>query len=450
MHKTEEVNVGWLKKIRHRKQQRQNNQLANLTLQTGNASAAAPRILFVSHEATRTGAPKIILNILRHFHQKTDAQLQSILHSGGFLAEDFGLYSEVDCLNIPREPSDELVRKVRKICLRYKDSPPTMAICNSMESRFIAFELHKLGIPVTILIHELPSSYEVQDYEQVYQAAERIIFPVDVVRAAANDKAALPSGKCHVLPQGLLNPDFAQSVDRETVRRQIRQELSLPEDAHIVLGCGTLDLRKGIDHFCGVARNLLNRNQSRLDRPFHFVWLGEGDRWAHTPYHYAMLDVEKSGIFKHVHFIGEREDVQPWFMGADTFVLTSRVDPFPCVIHEAMAARLPIITFDRSGGAVESLHDGAGLVVPYADYDAMSQRILMLAGEPAIADNIRTIAEERVHQSYRFDNYANKLIEMAEQTTRRRIMMSGAQLQEASHKDTRQELTETIPMRRAA
>lgn len=405
-----------LKKLRLRKR---NYQTPNLSLHTGYASAGAPRILFVSHEATRTGAPKIILNILRHFHEKSDARLQSILHSGGFLAEDFGLYSEVDCLNVPREPNDELCRKVRKICTRHKESPPAMAICNSMESRFIAYELHKLGIPVTFLIHELPSSYEVDDYQQVYDCSERIIFPVEVVRAAANEKVTLPAGKCLVMPQGLLNPDFASSNNRQMVRQQIRSELNLPDNAHIVLGCGTLDLRKGIDHFCGVARTVLRR--SRHSAPIHFVWLGEGDRWAHTPYHYAMLDVEKSGIFKHVHFIGEREDVQPWFIGADSFVLTSRVDPFPCVIHEAMAARLPVITFDQSGGAVESLGNGAGLIVPYADYDAMSAHILLLAQQPSIADGIRETAFQKVHREYRFDHYANKLIKMAEQTTRRRI-----------------------------
>ncbi len=411
--------MGLLKKIRHRKRQ---NLAPKLTLHNGSASPDAPRILFVSHEATRTGAPKIILNLLRHFHEKTDAHLQTILHSGGFLAEEFGLYSEVECLNLPRESSDELSRRVRKICQRHKDSPPLMAICNSMESRFIGYELQQMGIPVTFLIHELPSSYEVQDYQQVYDSSERIIFPVEVVRTAANEKVPLPLGKCSVMPQGLLNPTFADGLDRDTVRLQIRRELGLPEDAFIVLGCGTLDLRKGIDHFCGVARTLLRRKDAKL--PVHFVWLGEGDRWAHTPYHYAMLDVQKSNIFPHVHFIGEREDVQPWFVGSDAFVLTSRVDPFPCVIHEAMAARLPVITFDASGGAVECIGGGAGLSVPYADYQAMSERILFLAHHPDIAEGIRNTAHRKVHQQYRFDDYANQMIQLAEQSTRRRLTMT--------------------------
>ena len=56
-----------------------------------------------------------------------------------------------------------------------------MAICNSMESRFIGYELQQLGVPVTFLVHEFPSSYEAEDYQQVYDYSERIIFPVEVV-----------------------------------------------------------------------------------------------------------------------------------------------------------------------------------------------------------------------------------------------------------------------------
>ncbi|MFM7739578.1 MAG: hypothetical protein ACKO9H_09255, partial [Planctomycetota bacterium] len=51
------------------------------------------RVLFVSHEATRTGAPMIILNILKHFSQTCDVQCETILHNGGHLVGDFKKFS---------------------------------------------------------------------------------------------------------------------------------------------------------------------------------------------------------------------------------------------------------------------------------------------------------------------------------------------------------------------
>ncbi len=391
----------------------------SLKLHDAHRISGGPRILFVSHEATRTGAPKIILNVLRHFHEKTGATLQTILHSGGFLAEEFVQYSETDCLNLPRESNDDLSRRVRKLCTRHRDDPPVLAFCNSMESRFIAYELYRLGIPVVFLIHELPSSYEAADYQSVYDCSQKIYFPIEAVRDAAHARLALPAGKVEVLPQGLLDPAFGTRVEPESARYEIRKEIGLPEDSLVVLGCGTLDLRKGIDHFAGVARTLLSRHN--IDRPVHFVWLGEGDRWTHSPYHYMMLDVEKTPARGHIHFIGERQDVEPWFLGSDAFLLTSRVDPFPCVVHEALAARLPVITFDQNGGAAAAVSDGAGLVVPFGDYAAASSMIEMLANQPAIADIIRGTGLQRVHTRYRFDHYANRLILAAEGYTRTRL-----------------------------
>lgn len=389
-------------------------------------TARPPRILFVSHEATRTGAPKIILEILKHFKDHTDATLQTVLHSGGFLAEDFVSCSETDCLNVPREATDELAKRVRKLCTRHRDDMPQLAICNSMESRFIAFELYRLGIPVIFLVHELPSSYETADYQQVYDCSWKIVFPVDAVRDAAHRQLPLPLDKVQVLPQGLLDSGFGTRITQERARAEIRHELKLPHDAFMVLGCGTLDLRKGIDHYAGVARTLMTRN--RISRPVHFVWLGEGDRWTHSPYHYVMLDVDKSPARGHVHFIGERSNVEPFFVGADAFFLSSRVDPFPCVIHEAMAAQLPIITFDHSGGAATAIGDGVGLVAPYGDYENVCDLLETVASHPAIFRSVGAEAARRVRSRYRFDDYGNQLIQIVEEKLQCKIATSPAGL----------------------
>ena len=206
------------------------------------------RVLFVSHEATRTGAPKIILNILKHFAGNCDIQCETILQDGGDLINEFEEFSTVDCLSLPKEQSAELKKRIGKITSREKNNAPVLAICNSMESRYIAKELAELGIPVMMLVHELPSSYTEEDYQGVYQTATKIIFPVNAVQEAANEKTPIPISKSIVLSQGLLNPTFGTGITRELAYSQIRKELHLPENSFIVLGCGSLDLRKGIDH----------------------------------------------------------------------------------------------------------------------------------------------------------------------------------------------------------
>ena len=108
-------------------------------------------------------------------------------------------------------------------------------------------------------------------------------------------------------------------------------------------------------------------------------------------------------------------------MGSDAFMMSSRVDPFPCVIHEAMAAGLPVLTFANSGGAPEAVANGAGFVLPYADYDQCSSVIRLLATQSEIANGVRQRSKERVHTRYRFEDYADKIIDMGETLSGQRL-----------------------------
>ena len=379
------------------------------------------RVLFVSHEATRTGAPKIILNVLKHFSETCDIQCETILHAGGDLKGEFEKYSTVDCMSVPKANSEELRKRIGKAVGREKFNPPVLAVCNSMESRYIARELAALNIPVIMLVHELPSSYSEEDFQGVYDLAEKVVFPVRAVREAADAKTPIPVSKSLVLSQGLLDPTFGTGITRDVAYSQIRKELGLPDDSFIVLGCGTLDLRKGIDHYANIARRVIQNNHS--ETPIHFVWVGEGPRWNHSAYHYVQLDLDKTAARDNVHFIGERDNVEPYFVGADAFMMSSRVDPFPCVIHEAMAASLPIITFADSGGAAEAIESGAGFVVPYADYDQAANVISLLANQPQIATGVRAKSKERVLTRYRFEDYGDKLVDLAESILRSEIRL---------------------------
>jgi glycosyltransferase involved in cell wall biosynthesis len=364
----------------------------------------------------------IILNILKHFHEKCEVQCETILHNGGHLAPEFQKHSDVpiSCLEVPRKITDDLKKKISRVINREKGNRPILAVCNSMESRFISEVLAGMDIPVVSLVHELPSSYSEEDYQTVYGHSDKIIFPVHAVRDAADAKATIPAGKDMVLPQGLLKPDFGQNVTLERARQQIRNELSIPENAFMVLGCGTLDLRKGIDHFAAVARRVVETNQGS-STPIHFAWVGDGPRWTHSPYHYVMLDLEKSGAKSHVHFLGERADVEPYFVGSDAFLMSSRVDPFPCVIHEAMVTGLPVITFANSGGAQEAVGGGAGIVVPYADYEQTAGVIRMLSSQPEVAAGIRERSIKRVETRYQFEDYGDKLIDVCEALLNRQL-----------------------------
>ena len=380
--------------------------------QNRNGGPAKPRIMFVSHEATRTGAPRIILNLLRHFAEKCDVACESILLRGGHLATDFQNHSVVDCLNLTNQNREGIRKRVRGFAGRYRNQLPTLAVCNSMESRYITEELDAMGVPCVSLVHELPFGYTASDYQHVCSVSKKVIFPAEYVRNKVNQLTALPADKIIVLPQGLLTPGFGSRVCREEAKAGLREELGLPSEAFVVLGCGTLDLRKGIDHFANVARFVCDAQKA--DRPVHFVWVGGGPQWPHSLHHYLKVDLVNTSAKDNVHFIGERSDVERYFVGADCFLMASRVDPFPCVVHEAMAASLPVIAFEGAGGAPEAIAEGAGFVLPYADYAQVAATIRLMRDQPKVANGIRDRALQRVHRKYQFSDYAEKVVDICE------------------------------------
>lgn len=365
-------------------------------------------LVTISHEASRTGAPKIIAQLLEYFKQNYRLNRYTLLHNPGPIYREFGTRSHVTCLNLKRQASWKLNYQLHRFMRGLDQRKPTLVLCNSMESRFMAWALQRYQLPLVYLVHELPSSYSAEDYQRVYDASRKVIFPAEIVRRSADAVAPVPVGKGVLLPQGLLDESFGTRFDRPTARQEIRAELGLPADAIVLLGCGTLDMRKGIDHFANIARQWYATRRSD-SRPVHFVWIGGGFAGRHSTKHFIDLDLQYSPARAAVHFVGERDSVEKYFVGGDGFLMTSRVDPFPCVIHEAMAAEIPIIAFDQAGGAPEAVRDDAGFVVPFGDYGQVVRIIERVAADPRAFDSVRQVAARRVRTEYRFADYAAKV-----------------------------------------
>src|SRR5205807_5949255 len=127
----------------------------------------------------------------------------------------------------------------------------------------------------------------------------------------------------------------------------------------------------------------------------HFIWLG-AEQSAYPVRRLMELDISLLKLSSTVSLLGEVTDPEPYFLAADAFALTSRDDPFPCVIHEAMACRLPIVVFEGAGGAKEAISDGCGMVVPYLDVDSMVRSLTSVIEDPSAYAGMGQRAELRV------------------------------------------------------
>ena len=265
---------------------------------------------------------------------------------------------------------------------------------------------------VITLVHELASGFTEQVFRNIYQASRRVVYPAEFVRNEAHVLFDLPLEKAVVVPQGLLDAQFG-CRDRQAARAEVCEELALGADVFLVLACGTMDQRKGIDAFVMLALAALRAPAG--NRSLHFVWIGGGPDKAHTPYWYARQDIDRSGLADRIHLLGPRVRSEKYFVACDVLVVTSRMDPFPCVIHEAMACAKPVIAFADAGGAAEALSGDAGIIVPYGDIRAMADEIAQLERQPERAIAIGSRAVAAVRERYVFTDYVDKLLALADE-----------------------------------
>lgn len=91
-------------------------------------------------------------------------------------------------------------------------------------------------------------------------------------------------------------------------------------------------------------------------------------------------------IEERVVFAGMQLDPKPYYQAADALIHPALYDPFPNVIHEAMASGLPVLTSNKSGGA-EFITEGVqGFVADALDTDAFANYINELADEDKCAE----------------------------------------------------------------
>ena len=99
----------------------------------------------------------------------------------------------------------------------------------------------------------------------------------------------------------------------------------------------------------------------------------------------------------------------------DIFVLPStKPDPFPTVILEAMAAQKPVVA-TRQGGACESVvHELTGYLVPLQDPHSVANYILTLAKNDSLRNEMGKAGNQRFKLLYSISQFEASIVEEVE------------------------------------
>lgn len=208
-------------------------------------------------------------------------------------------------------------------------------------------------------------------YHRYVMAAERamygapelkaVICNADMVKQEIIQRFGVASEKIHVIYNAINTTQFVPAD--ATVRAALRQKLSLPQHACVMIYVGSGFERKGL------AAAI--RAVASTDRYLLVVGKDKSEK------RYRALAAEL-GCAERIRFVGMQSDTLPWYQAADGLLLPTLYDPFPNVILEAMACGLPVITSTTCGGA-EFIRQGQnGYVCDALDIPALRDAVMAL------------------------------------------------------------------------
>jgi glycosyltransferase involved in cell wall biosynthesis/SAM-dependent methyltransferase len=278
-------------------------------------------------------------------------------------------------------------------------------ILNTLVSAKATIPFRDAGLRIVQLVHELPSTIRQYGLEAASLDAARnaavLVFASAYVRDRFLEAYGPASGQVIIRPQGLYMKPLA-APQRAATRAEARQRLGVRDDQALVLGLGYGDMRKGLDLWPALMRRVLKTCPETM-----FAWIGKIDptirRWLEH-------DLEESGLARHFLAPGPTDDAASLYPAADVFVLTSREDPFPSVVMEAMASGVPTIVFEDSGGIVDMVKTAGGFTAPYLDTEAMGERIAALLSDRKAAAEMGAKLAASIAQNFNFADYAADLI----------------------------------------
>lgn len=380
-----------------------------------------PELLLVIHEAARTGAPILGLNLAWRLSKLFNLTIL-ILDKNGPLIDEFmkcGAY-QICAADVRGRP--EAAHKI--VAQLVENSKFDLAILNSIESSLHVLPILSRHKIFTInLLHEFTSCYanKTEVWRFMTDWAGEFVFSSKLTMEDALIFAPISARtRSYVIPQGTsMLPssidDHAQGDQFERVRLRRRLRPLTDEDkVTLVVGLGSIHLRKGVDLFIQTAAEVI-----RLDpgRAYRFVWVGKSYE-AHLNWGYDVFlrdQINRLQLSDRLFFLEDTEYLDVIYEEADFILITSRLDPLPNVALDALDLGIPVLCFEKATGIAEYLTSydvGRKCVSPFLDIKDMAINVVRIASDKFLRDEIKFKNKEISKKYFNFDSYIQKLLEL--------------------------------------
>ncbi|MFC5195462.1 glycosyltransferase family 4 protein [Bizionia hallyeonensis] len=351
------------------------------------------RLLFITHNTHRAGAPLVLVQFLTWLKQHESTIDTVVLDlQEGVLKDDFQAVCNdyINLTGLKPKTNSYISKGLQRLSTKPKKQTKMELVRQLNLKAFDVIYANTIkAIPYGVLlkaqhghtkliahVHELPTVIQLllPDFKAYVNDIDRFIAVSNLVQHSLHAHWQIPQKKIsRVYPYSVIKQEPIQ--------------VNSTESFHIGAS-GLVDWRKGYDVFIQVARYVKKQNPKL---PIQFTWVGgisDVNRII------IEADLLKLGLADVVSFVGELSHPFEHYNRFDVFLMCSREDPFPLVCIEVAMLKKPIICFEKATGTAEVIEQGGGEIVPYLDVEAMGDAVLDYAGHPEkrLADGARAQA----------------------------------------------------------
>ncbi|MEG2509372.1 MAG: glycosyltransferase [Chryseobacterium sp.] len=367
------------------------------------------KILFVLHEATRSGAPILLLELLKEIQSAQKYEVDLLILLNGTMAKDFTdlVPTAVNIKHFQPRPNI-ITRILRRFIVLKNDVLSQEDLYNAAVEKLssknydcvigmtvatlsILEKFKAKGLKTILYTHELQfaleSFYDAHDLSRKISSLDSILAGSQSVKDFLTQRYKISASKISVAYSFI-----SKDNEIKTKAPELRQQYNISDDTFILGTLSTQELRKGSELIPLLAKKI---KQKTPNLKFKIFNIGGNDQ---NPFvRFAKIDTQKLGVEEQVIFVENTKNPNDYINIFDCFLLPSREDPFPLVMHLAAEFNKPIVGFKDSGG-VEEFLNGTNLLADYLDIDQFADIIIKNHDDKIFREKSLLKIKDNVHK----------------------------------------------------
>lgn len=354
------------------------------------------KILFISHDYTKTGAPTALLRLIKSIKKLSDIELYiDFIYERGDEKQLQSFLKICERVKVVKQAKLFILKKIKF----------DLIFTNTIVTGEVIEELASLRKPIFTWIHEMPHTieqYGTHLFEKILMYSSKIFFV---------DTKSLQYGESFIKNKGLMSNNF--ELLRGCVDYQNNELITNHNSNNIknisnlaelkIVSIGNAIWRKGIYD----VPHILNQT---TDLPVHLYWFGAEKH--HKGIQEVTYTLELMNLLSRFTVLGFTNDIPQVLTKYDVFLAISHEEPGPLTILEAASVGLPTICWNKSIGLADFVQNDAGWVVEYQNFDALRAVFEEIIANPEILKQKGEVALQRVLTEYTSEVRAKQFLKL--------------------------------------